>query len=152
MRVEMRREFHVPLKQAYDYLMDWRHIPDWRIGTIEILEPAKAKWSQPGDSFRFAYRLLGRRVEGDAELVEVREHELIRLTSSVPGLGSMDESWRYEPIDDESFGMVVIQESPEPTSFFGRMIDRMLLPRVLEKDLARTLDNLEDIFSMGVPE
>jgi len=152
MRVELSREFPVPLKQAYDYLSDWRLVTNWRIGMVEILNPDTAAWSKPGDGFRFTYRMLGRVIEGESVIDEIREHELDRFTTTVPGLGSLTETWLYKPIDDESFAVTVIQEGPEPTNFFGKIIDRTLLPRVIQRDLERSLDNLEDIFSMGVPD
>jgi len=152
MRVELSREFPVPLKAAYDYLSDWKLFPDWRVGMVEVLNPDTAAWSKPGDGFRFSYRMLGRVIEGESVIEEIREQEIDRFTSTVPGLGTVTETWLYRPVDDESFSLTVIQEGPEPTSFFGKIIDRTLLPRVIRRDLERTLDNLEDIFSMGVPD
>ena len=152
MHVELSREFPVSLKAAYDYLSDWKLFADWRVGMVEVLNPDTAAWRKPGDGFRFSYRILGRMIEGETAIEEIREHELDRFTTTVPGLGTMSETWIYKPIDDESFALTVIQESPEPTNFFGKIIDRALLPRVVQRDLERTLDNLEDIFSMGVPD
>lgn len=152
MRVELSREFPVPLKAAYDYLSDWRLFSDWRVGMVEVLNPDTAAWSKPGDGFRFSYRMLGRLIEGESVIEEIHEQEIDRFTSTVPGLGTVTETWMYKPVGEESFALTVIQESPEPTSFFGKIIDRALLPRVIQRDLERTLDNLEDIFSMGVPD
>jgi hypothetical protein len=152
MRAEVRREFPIALKQGWDYLMDWRLFPQWRVGMVEVLDPETAAWSKPGDKFRFAYRMLGRTVEGECVLEDIREHELNRFTSTVPGLGTVTETWRYQDIDDDLFAISVIMEGSEPTSFFGKVIDRTLMPRVVERDLHRTFDNLHDIFTMGVPE
>ncbi len=69
-----------------------------------------------------------------------------------PGLPTLHETWQYSPKGENAFEIKVIQETEEATSFFGKAIDRMLLPRVLEKDLVRTLDNLTDIFSVGIPD
>ena len=152
MRVEMSREFSVPLKQGYDYLMDVKTLPEWRSGLIEVIEPESASWHMPGDRMRLAYRVLGRRVETECTLGENKETELVRFSTRTPGLPSVHESWHYTPKGQDAFEVKVIQETEEAESFFGKAIDRMLLPRVIEKDLARTLDNLEDMFSMGVPD
>lgn len=152
MRVELSREFPIPLKQAYDYLMDPSLIPAWRVGMIEILDPEHAAWNTPGDRFRFAYRLLGRRIEGVCVLDELQEAELVRFTASIPGLPTVHEAWYYRPIDNDSFELKTVQETDEATNFFGKVIDSTLLPQVIRRDLERTLDNLEDIFSMGVPD
>lgn len=152
MRVELSREFSIPLKQGYDYLMDYKLFPAWRVGMIEILEPEHAAWSKAGDGFRFAYHLLGRRIEGQCVLEELREAELVRYTATIPGLPSVHETWHYRATGDDSFEVRSVQETEESTNFFGKVVDRMLLPRAIEKDLNRTLDNLEDIFSMGIPD
>jgi len=41
-------------------------------------------------------------------------------------------------------------ETEEPTNFFGKTIDRMLLPRILERDLKQSLENLNDIYTVGL--
>ena len=122
MRVELSREFPVPLKHAYDYLMDPKLFSAWRVGMIEILDPEDAIWSKAGDGFRFAYRLLGRRVEGECVLDELREAELVRFTASMPGLPTVHEAWHYRAIDDDSFELTSVQETDEATSFFGKAI------------------------------
>lgn len=152
MRVEMTHEYPVPLKKGYDYLMDIKAIPDWRTGLIEVIDPATASWHTPGDRMRVAYRVLGRRVEAECTLDENREAEYVAFTTRSPGLPTVSETWHYEPISDDALSVRVVQETEEGTNFFGKTIDRLLLGRVIEKDLARTLDNLEDIFSVGVPD
>jgi len=52
----------------------------------------------------------------------------------------------------EGFTTTVVMGTDEPTSFFGKAVDRMLIPRALERDLSRSLDNLTDIFAVGIPE
>lgn len=152
MRVEMSREFPVPVKLAYDYLTDPKAFPDWRFGVIEVIDPESASWSTPGDRVRMGYRILGRRVDTECTLDEVKAAELYRFTARTPGMPTVHESWHYLPKGEDAFELKVIQETEGATSFFGKAIDRTLLPRVVEKDLGRTLDNLEDIFSLGVPD
>ena len=38
------------------------------------------------------------------------------------------------------------------TSFFGKVIDKTMLPRILDRDLRGSLDNLEEIFVAGLYE
>jgi hypothetical protein len=54
----------------------------------EILEPEEAAWDAPGDEVRFAYRLLGRRVEGKTILDSTGTR---RRSSSTPT--SPDFQW-----------------------------------------------------------
>jgi hypothetical protein len=152
MRTEMRREFPVPLQLGFDYLADPKRFPEWRFGVIELIDPETALWQAAGDKVHLAYRLLGRRVVSECTIDEIRAYELVRLTARTPGVPTLHETWIHAARGEDAFEVNVIQESEEATTFFGKAIDRMLLPRVIEKDLERTLDNLEDIFAVGVPD
>lgn len=147
MRTDMTRTFPVPLKKGFDYIDDFKMWPDWYAGMIEILDPEKGRWHTPGDEVRFAYRLLGRRLEGKAILDEYRETELVRFHTEVPGIPVVHCEYHYRLAGDEAFVLKVVLETEEPTSFFGKTIDRMLLPIALERDLRNSLENLDAIFT-----
>lgn len=147
MRTDMTRTFPVPLKKGFDYATDFRTWPDWYVGMAEILDPDDATWIEPGDELRFAYKLLGRRLEGTAILDEMRDAELVKFHSEVPGLPVVYFEYRYREAGDQAFVLTAIMETEEPTSFFGKAIDRMVLPVALERDLRHSLENLDTIFT-----
>lgn len=153
MRIEQVRTYPGDKKKVFDYLNDFRNWPTWRSGIMEIIEPDKAAWSEPGDKVRFAYRLLGRRIEAECILDEVREAEYERYTATSP-LGDMHEEWFYADAGDDgepAFTLKGVIETDEPTSVFGRVVDKMVVPRVLERDLIHSLDNFEMILEIGLP-
>ncbi len=152
MRVELNRTFPVPRKKAFDYLDDFRTWPSWYSGMMEIVEPESAMWSAPGDRVRFAYKLLGRRLEGESTLEEVREAEFVKFTASIPTVGDVHQEWYYRDAGDADFNLRVVLETTEPTSFFGKVIDKAVIPRVIERDLQNTLDSLQETFAFGIPE
>lgn len=152
MRVEIMRTFPVPRKKAFDYLDDFHTWPMWYSGILEIIDPEKAAWEKKGDKVRFAYKLLGRRVEGESTLEEVKEAEYVKMTSSVPTVGDIHQEWTYADAGDGAFSLKVIMETDEPTKFFGKLIDKMVIPKFLEKDLLTTFEHLEETFAVGVPE
>ncbi len=152
MRTELSRTYPVALKKGFDYIDDFRMWPDWYVGLLRIIEPETCAWSKPGDTVRFEYKLLGRRVEGHCILEEWKEGELARYHTEVPGLPVVHFAYHYSEVDPMAFMMRVEMETEEPTSFFGRTIDKTVLPRVLKRDLERSLENLQDIFEMGTFE
>lgn len=151
MRVELMRTYPVPRKKAFDYLDDFTTWPAWYVGMLEIIEPDTAAWSAAGDKIRFAYKLLGRRLEGECTLEEVREAELVKFTASIPTVGDVHQEWVYSDAGDGAFTLKVIMETEEASSFFGKVIDKMVIPRVLERDLRLTLEHLEETFAIGIP-
>jgi hypothetical protein len=147
MRTDMTRTYPVPLKKGFDYVDDFKTWPDWYVGMTAILEPEKGAWHTAGDEVRFAYKLLGRRLEGKAILDEYRDTELVKFHTEVPGLPVVHFEYHYREAGEAAFVLKVIMETEEPTSFFGKAIDRMLLPVALERDLRHSMENLDTIFT-----
>jgi hypothetical protein len=154
MRTELTKTMPVPLKKGFDYLNDFKTWPDWYVGMTEVLNPAEAQWNIPGDRVEFAYRLVGRRVEGVSTLDDKIDFDFVRFHSDVPGLPRVYHEFHYGPAGDAAFILKVMLETKEeePTTFFGKVVDKMMLPRTLERDLRGSLDNLEEIFVAGLYE
>ncbi len=152
MHTEVTRTYPAALKTGFDYCDDFRTWPMWYSGMTEIIDPDEATWMEPGDEVRFGYKLLGRRIEGVTSLEELVDAELVRFHTEIPGLPVVHFAYHYAEIEPERFELRVEMETEEPTSFFGRTIDRMLLPRALERDLRASMDNLTDIFAAGLFE
>ncbi len=151
MRFEETRTMPVELKKGWDYVNDFRRWPDYYAGFDHIVDPDNGAWDDVGDTVAFAYRLLGRIIEGVAVLEERDEGVMVKLVAKVPPLPDVTQEWHYTELADQ-FILRVVLETEGATSFMGRLIDGTLLPRALEKDLKRTLDNLEAIFEMGIPD
>ncbi len=149
MRIELSRTFPIPVKKGFDYLLDYRTWPNWYSGIMEMLDPDMAAWSEPGDKVRFTYKLLGKRLEGEAVLEEKAEPQFAKLTSKIEGLPPVHQHWKYREAGPEAFVLEVVFEGEEATSFLGKTIDRWVLPRTVERDLKASLENLDDIFMTG---
>jgi hypothetical protein len=147
----LEHTFPVSRKRAFDFLDDFTTWPAWYVGVLEIIDPDAAAWDKPGDTVRYYYKLLGRRLESLNTLEEVREAEFLKFTASSV-VAEVHFEWTYRDVGDDAFSMSVVMETTEPTNFFGRIIDKMVIPRMLERDLRHTFDNLEEIFAIGVPD
>lgn len=66
----------------------------------------------------------------------------MRYTATVPGLPKVHETPHYRATGDGSFEVKSVQKE----ATFGKAIDGTRFPRTIERDLRRTLDNIEDIF------
>lgn len=153
MRIELTKSFPVPLKQAFDYLHDFTQWPQWYYGMIEIVEePAGGTWRKPGDTVVFLHKVLGHSLVGSVVIEEMREYELIRSVAKVSGLPEVQQVYRFAEAAEGGVELTVTLVSDEPTSFFGRAVDRLLLPHVMVRDLERTMENLGDIFATHIPD
>ncbi len=147
-RVELVKEFPGSLEKGFDYIQDFTRWREWFAGLTEIVEPELGAWSFPGDSVRFRYRLLGRTVEGEAILEGRTDYRYVRYTAYVPGLPNLTHVWHYKPTE-AGFTITLSSETEPHTSFFGRTIDALVIPRALERDVRNTLNNLAVALRFG---
>ncbi len=61
-------------------------------------------------------------------------------------------SWHWRPLGEERVELTVELETEEPTSVFGKTIEKALVPSIYHKDLVRSLSNLEEIVAVGFPK
>jgi hypothetical protein len=144
--VEMSRAYPIDRKVLFDHLTDPTVWPSYYNGMIEVDPPER--FAEPGDTLLARHRLLGRVVDVHVTLLELRAPDRIRLRAEVAGLPPMEHDWRYH----ESEGgtrVEVTMTSAEVDSWLGRSLDRFVVPRQLEKDLGRSLDNIEDLVEFG---
>jgi len=152
MRIEETRRFPVPRQQVYDYLTDPKTWPLWIAGMLDVEDAETATWEKPGDRVRFAYKLLGRRVEGETRLQEIIPAQYVKVHTTAPSVGDLTQEWFYSDAGEHSMTLRIVYETDEPTSFFGRLINRAVVPQAIQRDLTATLSNLDAIFALGLSD
>jgi len=60
--------------------------------------------------------------------------------------------WQHRPLADERVRFEVVFESEDPTTFFGKVIDMTILPGLWRRDLIHSLDSLDELAKVGLPE
>lgn len=144
--VDMSREYPVERQQLWDRLTDPEHWPTFYNNMIE----ARAdRFTEPGDTASTTYRVLGHNTSGTVQLLEFEPGEHIKIRGELKGLPPVEYDWVYS--DSEGGTTISVHmESVEVDSWLGRTLDRFLIPRQLEKDLARSLDNVEALVGVDV--
>lgn len=153
MRIEETREIPVSVKKMWDYATDPLAFPRYFSGVTEILNPETASWEKVGDTVQAAYTVLGRRLEVPCTIEEYEEHKLIRYVGEMPKpLPVVHQTWRYTDLGDDRMMLGVVTEGEDPTNWFGKVIDKTVLPRIFKRDVATTLDNLAEIAAVELTE
>jgi carbon monoxide dehydrogenase subunit G len=149
MRTETTLRISMPRKKVYDYLIDPKTWTSWMAGLIAVTDPDNTRWEQPGDTILCRYRLLGRKMETQVVLKENQpaQYTKIHATTSV---GGVTQEWFYSDTGETSTILRVVYDTDETTSFFGKIIDRTMIPKTIERDLKTTMGNLEQIFAIGL--
>jgi hypothetical protein len=151
MRTEATLRIPIPRKEVYDYLIDPRTWTFWMAGLIDVTDPDNTRWEQPGDTILCGYRLLGRKMETRVSLDENQPAQYVKVHATT-AVGSVTQEWFYSDAGETSTTLRAIYETDEATNFFGKIIDRTVIPKAIERDLKATMGNLEQIFTMGIPD
>jgi hypothetical protein len=149
-QITNRAEFGVNRKEAFDYLTDPRNWPLFYSNLNGLVGDVAHPFAKKGDTATFLYSILGRQVEANAVAEEIVYGEKVRHTVSVPGLPDVHQEWVYTDTPD-GFAVDVTMNTEEATTFLGKAIDRYVIPRALQRDLENTLENIEQMFSVGIP-
>ena len=152
MRFEEKREFPVSVKELWDFTTDFKQWPLWYAGMLEVVAPEKGAWGKPGDTVRVAYKMLGRRIEYSCIVSEWKDYELMRFVAEPPALPAAHFAWHFAPMSESQCELRVELETEAPASFFGKVIEASKVPRIYHKDVMRTLSNLEEIATVGIPD
>jgi hypothetical protein len=146
--VEMTREYPVETRRLYDFCTDPFNWPRYY---NNMLDATGGRFQEPGDVATCRYRILGRVVDVNAEVLEGTPGEHLRLVGRTKGLPDTEQDWHYESTATGTRVHVTLR-APEPESWFGRALDRLVIPRQFEKDIARTLDNIGELVAAGMIE
>ena len=153
MRFEETREIPVSVKKMWDYGNDFDTWPLWYAGCTEIIDPETAAWGKVGDTVRVAYKVLGRRLEFPCTIDEYEEYKVIGFVCDMPKpLPRVHQTWRYTDLGDDRMMFDVVMEGEESTNWFGKIIDKMVLPRIYQRDLRTSLDNLAEIAAVELTD
>ncbi len=150
MRSRHERTYPVSVEHGWDYINDVSRWPQWYSGLLQIHHPESASWERPGDQVHWSYRLLGRTLQGSVVLVRMAPPRLVSLRSHIQRLPDVLWEYRFEDAGPRAFTLTIVMETPEVATFFGRSIDSVLVPRLLERELDASLENLDNLFSTGV--
>lgn len=143
--VEMSREYPVDTEQLYRHLTDPVNWPSF-YNNMVAAEPAR--FTAVGDTATATYRILGIASEIRAEIVEASPGERIRFVARTRGLPDTEQDWRYVRVPAGTLVRVTLT-APEADHWLGRTVDRLLIARQFEKDLARSLDNIAELVVAG---
>ena len=146
-KVELTRHYSTARGDLFAYITEPDEWARWYNNCIAVRR--SDAWTTPGDEADLTFRLVGRDIDVSMELREYVPGEHTRVRVRAEGLPDVVQTWDLENADGGT-SMSVVLETEESTSFFGKVIDRFLMPKTIERDLARSLDNLHDQVAIGL--
>jgi hypothetical protein len=144
---EQTREYLVDRVVLYDHLTEPATWPTYENGLLEVLP--FDRFVEVGDTVGVRFRILGTATPAVVTLLDRQRGERFHLRAQVRGLPAVEHDWIFEDTDRGTRVRVTLK-APEVASWQGRNIAAYLLPRQFERDLARSLDNIEDLVALGL--
>jgi hypothetical protein len=141
--VTVTTRFGFPLDAGYDYIADVRRWPEYWPGLVSVAPGAR--WSQPGDTVDLTLKLLGRPRELELTLTRIVPYELIAYTSIQRGLPAASHERQFAAAPGGFDYRFLVGFEPRPG--LHAPLDRLLLPRAVERAGRRTVETLERRFA-----
>ena len=125
---------HAPVDRVFDYVADPTHLPEVWPSLVEV---RNVEDHPTGKSFDWDYKLLGMRIHGHSDPVELIKNER-QVTRAVRGIPNTFR-WLYTSHGDETeLALEVDYESPLPGHVGERVIGR-----INEREAETLLSNLK---------
>jgi hypothetical protein len=143
-RVEVTRDLPVPVAEGFDYITDVRNWRSYWPHVVEVPDEEHVSWSAPGDEASVILHVRGRPTEMRMKLSEFRPYEGVFYNSSQEGVPDFWHERHFKESQGRLRYTLVI--AFEPRKGVRWPVDRLLVTRIVRRNLVETLDNLERIF------
>jgi Polyketide cyclase / dehydrase and lipid transport len=139
-RIEAEHHFRVPLREAYDYITDLEHWPEYWPSLVRV-EPG-SQWREPGDQTRIVIRLLRHEVPLELTLRRVEPYRVVEYTSVQADLPPVRHERHWAQAGDGFDYRLVVEY--EPRRGLRGPYERVLLRWAIARALRQTITNLEE--------
>lgn len=144
-RIELSRTFPVPVGDAFAFITDTRN---WKVffpNFVRLHDPERAKWDAPGDKATVAIRILGRIVDVNMTLDEIRKDERVTYVSRQRGLPEARHERHFKAVPGGfEFRLIVAFDS---RSGLAGLYDRCAVKPAVAAALRKTIENLDSVFA-----
>lgn len=141
--VEKEIEIAAPLHMVFDLIANYpERMAEWW-PPIELQERITPAPTSVGSISRYVYDMMGVKIKGEHEVVELVEHERI-VVKTVSGIDSAFD-FRLMPTERGTRLRLRVQYRL-PGSVLGQLMNRTAIEQKNERDLHQGLDNLKLIF------
>ena len=141
--VTMTEHFEAPIEQVFDLLMNIERWPEWMPGLIDVKE-VTGPLDTVGTRIHEEMRLMGRKIEGWDEVVEVDRPRLWKIATPEGGGMKGTATYRLTPAGTgtnfEGEGDYEL-----PMGVLGQVADRLFVDRAMERQMRHALENFKAI-------
>ena len=147
--VRMATHFEAPIERVFDLVTDYSRYPEWNVSYEEIRQ-VTGPVDKVGTKVHTVMKLLGRKMEGWSEVVEVDRPRYLKISGTVLEGGKLTYSERLTPAGtgtDLEFEI----EYELPAGFLGHIADKLFVEKAVERDLHHSMENFKALVEASQP-
>lgn len=146
--MEITHSVTAPLEGVFAYMAAAGNWPAFRAEIVDLADGAPRGLCRSGAEIGVVARLLGRRLPGRCTVQEFGERDRLVFSQCWPGVPDITQRWVFDETEDGCTIRATL-DVERKGRLFGAAVQAMFLPRVLERDLRWTLENVEAIFAVA---
>jgi uncharacterized membrane protein len=147
--VRTRTYFDAPIERVFELGIDFQRYPEWNVSFPEVLE-ITGPTNKVGTKIRSVTKILGRRMEGWAEIVEIDQPRYLKMTGSALEGGKLTLTYRLTP-KGSGTDLEFVSEYELPAGFLGHIADRLFVEKAVERDLRHSIENFKALVETKQP-
>jgi uncharacterized membrane protein len=145
----MTSHYEVPIERVFELATDYKRYPEWSVSYAEV-DKISGPPEQVGTKFHTFMKVLGRRIEGSMEVVEVEKPRLLKLSGTGIEGGKLTMLYRLMPAGTGT-DFEIEADYELPAKILGQIADKLFVERSVERDLRHSIENFKELVEAKVP-
>jgi uncharacterized membrane protein len=141
--------YDVPIEKVFELGTDFKRYPEWNVSYLEVKEVTGPP-DRVGTRIHAVMRLIGRTLEGWAEVAEVEKPRYMKLTGTSFEGGKTTVIYRLTPAGTGTDFETEI-EYELPAGIFGQIADKLFVEKTIERDLRHSMESFKALVEAGTP-
>lgn len=140
--------FDAPIDRVFDLGTDFARYPEWNTIYSEIKEVTGPV--ALGARVHAVTKVLGRRMEGWGEVVEIDPPRMLKIAGTGLEGGTVSTTYRFTPAGDGT-DYEFESQYELPAGFLGQIADKLFVEKAVERDLRHSLENFKALVEARTP-
>ena len=147
--LQLTQHIDAPVERVWELGIDFKRYPEWNVSYTDVRE-IQGPPDKVGTRIHSEMRLLGRKMHGWAEIIEVEPLRLMKITGTSEEGGKLTYTNRATPVAGGT-DLETEVDYEVPFGIFGQIVDKLFVERTVERDLRHSMENFKALAEAKVP-
>lgn len=148
--LRMTAHYDAPIEKVFELAIDYRRYPEWNVA-YDVVDEVKGPPDVVGSKIHAVMVLMGRKMEGWAEIVEVDKPRILKFTGTGTQGGSVTSLYRFTPVGTTGTDAEFETDYELPAGFLNQFADKLFIQRSVERNIRHSMENFKALVEAQVP-